>query len=358
MHIIYRYLIKEIVKYICMILLVAVGIYVAVDFFEKIDNFLNAGLPITRAMTFFILNTPFIVSQLLPVCMLISILVVFGLMARNNELLALRSSGAGTGYFVKPVVGIGMVVAIFHIIFCETIVPIASQKANKIWRSEVKKESTVISKENNIWLKENQMILHIKHFNPMEQAIYGITIYFFDQGVRLIRRLDASKGVFKENRWIFTDIMEQRLGKNSDESVITFHDLLTEPIQLLPENLRRVVKKPSEMNFKELSEYIQKIREEGYDPTIYQVDLHSKIAFPLICAVMSLMGLGIAVKTKMKEGLPMSIAYGLGTAFLYWICYSFCISLGYGELFPPVIAAWLANIIFLIISCVLLITAD
>ena len=66
----------------------------------------------------------------------------------------------------------------------------------------------------------------------------------------------------------------------------------------------------------------------------------------------------IAFRGKMKEGLPVSIAYGIGIAFLYWIFYSFCVSLGYGEMLPPIIAAWTANFIFLAFAVFILLNAE
>ena len=48
-----RYLLKEIFKHFGIVLVAAVGIYLSVDFFENLDKFMNAGLPIRRIATFF-----------------------------------------------------------------------------------------------------------------------------------------------------------------------------------------------------------------------------------------------------------------------------------------------------------------
>jgi len=44
--------------------------------------------------------------------------------------------------------------------------------------------------------------------------------------------------------------------------------------------------------------------------------------------------------------MMISFAYGILTAFIYWSFYSFCLSLGYGNVLPPMLAAWIANLIF------------
>jgi lipopolysaccharide export system permease protein len=100
------------------------------------------------------------------------------------------------------------------------------------------------------------------------------------------------------------------------------------------------------MGLAELARYIQKVEREGYGATRYRVDYHGKIAAPFVCIFLSVLGTAIALRGKLREGMPVSITFGLGIAFLYWIFNSFCLSLGYAEMLPPVVAAWIANLVF------------
>lgn len=118
------------------------------------------------------------------------------------------------------------------------------------------------------------------------------------------------------------------------------------------------MKTSDEMSFRALRALIQKVEAEKYNATRYRVDLNYKIAFPMVCLIMCFIGTGIAVRGKLKEGLPVIIAYGLAIAFLYYIVLSLCVNLGYGEILPPVVAAWAANLLFLCGGGVLLINAE
>jgi lipopolysaccharide export system permease protein len=152
--------------------------------------------------------------------------------------------------------------------------------------------------------------------------------------------------------------MEQRLNKPAGDYDVEFEARRYEPFEFLPEDLKRVAKKSDEMNFMELLEYIKDVESEGYDATSYRVDLHAKIAFPLVSIILCLVATGIAAKRKIREGLALNIVYGIGLMFLYWIFYSFCLSLGYGGVLLPVIAAWTANFIFLCIGIFYLLIAE
>ncbi len=346
MSLIEKYLTKEIFKYFGIVLLTVVGIYLAVDFFQRIDNFLEADLSFSKIISFYQLKIPLIIVQIAPVGILLAVGIVFGLMNKNNEIIALKSSGVSITYLLGPVVLIGLLLSILIFLISELIVPITISKANRIWNVEVKKKSAVISKGKNIWIKGNRVICHITYYNPADNTILGVALNYFDNDFKLTRRIDAKKGVFKKGKWIFYEIMEQKLDKESNHYRVTFLEEREEPFHFLPEDIKRGVKKSEEMGFLELFAYIKNIENEGYDASVYKVDLYAKLAFPFVSFIMCLVGAGISSRSKLKESLSVSIFYGICMAFFYWIFYSFCLSLGYGEMLPPFIAAWAANVVF------------
>ncbi len=357
--IVYRYLSHEILKYAGIVLVTVVGIYVAVDFFERIDNFLNAGLPATRTFVYLAYKIPFIITQILPLALLLAMLISFGIMSRNNEILALRSGGVSIYALMKPVLAIGVFFTVFHFFFAEIIVPLSSGKSNRIWLEEVKKKSAAVSREKNVWLKDNRLITHIRYYDKREKTVQGITLFYFDDTFRLVRRVDARKGVYDEkNGWLLYDLMEQVLDSKSGEYAVHFFGEKNEALSITPENLEIVVKKSEEMNFLELYRYVKKVESEGYDATLYKVDLQAKAAFPFICLILSILGLGMSARGKVREGLAVSISFGLGAAFLYWVFYGFCISLGYGGMLPPWMAAWTANFVFSCFGIIILMNAE
>jgi lipopolysaccharide export system permease protein len=340
-----RYLIKEILKHFGIVLSAAIVIYLVIDFFENIDRFMEAGLPLSRALEFFQLKVPLIIVQITPVGILLAVLITFGLMNKNNEIIALKSGGMSIYHFLKPILMLGLLFTVGYFILAEIVVPITTSKANEIWRFEVKKYA-VTAVRKNIWIKGHRSIAYISYFNPQDQSISGIATNYFDKQFRLTRRVDAAKARYQNKQWIFYDVMEQKLNDQNGSYAVTFADQQVEDIDFSPEDLKKIAKKSEEMNFKELYRYIHDVESEGYDATPYRVDLQGKFALPLSCIIVSLIGSSITLRKTTREGLSMSIAYGMVIVFLYWITQSFCSSLGYGGLLPPYIAAWTANFLF------------
>ena len=358
MPILYRYITREIFKYFGIILTMVIGIYLVVDFIEKIDDFMDAHLPLSRAFSFFLYKTPFIVAQIIPVGILLAVLVVFGLMSKNNEITALKSGGVSIYYLLKPTMAIGLGASVVLFGLSEIIVPLTMDKANHIWRQEVCQEAGVTSRGYNIWIKGPRLITNIKYFNPADKTVSGIIRYRFDDRFRLIDRVDAQAGRFVDGQWILTDAMEQVWDPQTQSYQTLFYAEKVQSLDFVPEELGRVAKKSEEMSIFELWHYIAKVESEGYDATPYRVDFFGKLAFPLVCLILCLVGTGIAGRGQVREGLPISITYGIGIAFFYWIFYSFCMSLGYGEMLPPPIAAWTTNFIFLCFGLWLLLGAE
>jgi len=354
MSIINHYIVKEIVKVFATLMVALIFIFYIVDFFEKIDDFIEAGVSVSIILVYFACKLPFVAAQMMPICLLLAIIIAFGLMNRHNELIAFCSGGVSIMYLLKPVLAMGGVLGFSLFMISEAVVPVTISKANRIWLEEVEKKSVNTSMERNIWIKEKRKIIHIEYYNPTQKAIFGVVVYEFDQTFNLVRRVDASRGVFKEESWFLDDVMEQKYNASLGIYDVTLHGQAPEPMDLQPEDLTRVVKGSEEMGFTELMGYINQVEDEGYDATPYRVDLQAKAAFPFICLLMSLIGTGIAAKIRSKESLPIIIATAIGIAFLYWTGYGLFVSLGYGEVLPPLVAAWTANAVFLFFGIYLL----
>ena len=202
------------------------------------------------------------------------------------------------------------------------------------------------------------LITHIKYYDAANRSLHGISINYFDKDFNLIRRVDAKKALFEKEGWVLNNSMVQTRDTGAQSYKVTFHDKLIESLDFSPEDMKRAMKKSVEMSFRELLHYIQKVEAEGYDATVYRVDLQAKIAFPFVCIILCLLGIGISVRLKLSEGIPLVVAYGLGIVFFYWIFNSFCVSLGYGEVLPAWFAVWVANFTFLCFGLYTLMKAE
>lgn len=358
MNLLNRHISIEIIKYFFAALLSVLCIFVAIDYLGTMDEFLEAEISLWRAFQYVAYKIPFIVTQALPVVLLMAILIVFGLMNKHNELIIINSSGISIYALVKPVLLISAVAALCLFFLTEHVVPLTMRQSNAIRYQEIRGTTTISVKKENIWIKGPRRITHIKYFDPATKAIFGFTRYFFDADFRLVRRLDAARGEFKNDKWTLHGAMDQQLDQGAKTYEINMKETLDEDLQLHPDDFLRIVQKSEEMNFEELRTYIEKVESEGYDARVYRTDLYAKSAAPFVCIIMGLVGIGLTAGRRFNKGLPISITIGICLGFLYWVFQSFCVSLGYANVLPPLLAAWIANGIFLCAGIVLVINAE
>lgn len=361
MSILHKYWLKIFIRYFLIVQLVVMVIFIAVDYFSRMDNFLESEVSLLYALGYVLLKTPFMFVQLTPAGVVLAVIVTFGLMNRSNELLALKSSGISLYYLVIPAAASGLFLAALMILLGETVVPFTMAKANYIKYAEIKKDKHIYTAKEDIWIRGDNKIVHINFFNPGDNTISGISVTFFDEsdrGTRMDKRVDAEKGVFRDGTWHLINVLEQNFSDENKDVQVKTLDEKSLSMDIMPEDLQTIAKRSDQMSVSELAAYIRKVEKEGYDATTYRVDYHGRMAFPLICLIMALTGSAIGIRPFVKESMPLGIALGIGVSFFYWVMYSFSTSLGYGGVMPAVLSAWTANIFFVIFSVLFLVTAD
>ena len=88
-----RYVGREFLKIFALCFGGLLGTYVLVDFFQRIDLFLNYPTPVRWKLLYFALKVPRFVFHITPVSMLVALLVTLGILNRNREITAVKCGG-------------------------------------------------------------------------------------------------------------------------------------------------------------------------------------------------------------------------------------------------------------------------
>jgi lipopolysaccharide export system permease protein len=107
------------------------------------------------------------------------------------------------------------------------------------------------------------------------------------------------------------------------------------------------------MNYKELTERILLLRENGVKTIRWEVARYNKVSFALTSLIVILFGLPLAV-SKQKGGLAFAAGMSVFVIFAYYAFIKFGQSLGYKEVLDPFISAWIGNVTFAIGGLILL----
>ncbi len=352
MSILQRYVQREFLKIFLMCFVGLLAAYFLVDFFQRIDLFLNYPSPFHYKLKYFLLKIPFIVIHIAPVAVLVAVLVTLGIMNRNHEMTAIKSGGVMLFHICYPLVAWGLIISVMVFINNEFIVPHTTRKSNFIKNVHIKKRPLrSVFRQNRIWYYgENNTIFNIRLLDPVEQTLEGITLYRFDLShTRLIERVDARRARYQHGVWVFSQGTVRNFSPSGEITTESFHRKVI-PLPEQPEDISQYRENPEEMNFLSLADYIRKLTRSGFNPTAYVVDLHSKTSIPLISFVISIMAAPFAFRSRPSGGIFASLGMSLALGFIYWILVSIGISLGHAGRIPPLLAAWAPNIFFLAVG--------
>jgi lipopolysaccharide export system permease protein len=371
MRILTTYVSREFIKLFVLCLMGFLALFFIVDFFEKIDNFHEAGIPGEVVYEYFLLSLPWVASQIMPMAVLMAVILALGIMSKNNELIALKASGVSVLRLCVPLILWSLVLTMVMITLQEFVVPAATRRTNYIWQVLVQgKDPRLTGQRKPIWIKQGQTFFHVKKTDVTRGMVNGLTIYQFDQVFNLVRRIDAQRAVYVGGDWYLHDGLEQilvpmdldwpwRMAAGSYWPR-KFQERRVKWIDFRPSDFRYIERQTEqlteEMTFPQLARHIAKLRSEGRDPLRFRVELNGKLSFPFVCLILTLLGIPLALWKERGRNLALGVVFGVAGAALYWIFFGAVkVMLGYTGVLPPVWAVWLTNIVFAL-SAMLMIT--
>ena len=356
MSILSRYILREFLRCFFLCLLTFITIYLIVDFFERMEKFIRHQADIVSILQFFICKIPMIVYQVGPIAMVIGALLTIGLLARNNELVAMMAAGVNLYRLITPIVGAAVICSVFTWVLSEYIMPYTNRQLDYINQVKIKKKTHKrMLVKDNILTRSGEAIYSIRLFDPRDQVMKGVTFLYFSRDFSLLRRIDAVEGAWDGEEWVFRGVTERRFGEGGEVEVTSAEERVI-AIPEDPDSFLEVERETEEMSYAELRRYIDKIQGEGYDSTPYLVDLYAKLAFPVLNFLTVFMGIGFALRTARSGGIAAGIVLSLVAGFIYWILFGLSLSLGHSGTLPPLVAAWAPNLLFSVSAFYLLYT--
>lgn len=333
------------------------SIYIVIDLFEKIDNLVEAHLGAGDIFLYFLCKIPLIVVQGIPMAILMAGLISLGILARNNEIIALKASGINPLKCLAPIVLAAFGLTLLNFVLSQTLVPLGLIKSNSIWQKKRKRgiQSTAIA-HGEIWWRSENIILNAGFFDGRNNILKKVSLFFFDKDFNLVRRVDANEARWSGEDWIFLKGIDQK--KSTDTTwVANVFKARVLRVGIDPQDFQFVEKLPDEMTFGELYSYIGKVEKEGYDATFYRLKLHSKISFPCTGIVLAIMAVAIALLLGRHASIPMGVAMATALAFIYLVIFQLSISIGKTGALPAWSAAWIGNLTFCLVGILLLLRA-
>lgn len=330
-------------------------VYLTIDFLEKIRKFAEANAEVLLVMQYFLYRLPRIIFDIAPLAVLISTLLTLGLFSKNNEIIAMKSSGISVLRLTMPLVLFGLFLSGLLFVLNGSLVPSTHKKAKTIQEVKIEKrnqEGNLV--QNKIWLRpDSRTIFNIELVEPDKQTMRGVDIYYLGNDFSLPEMIEAEELSYREGHWQLSKGIHRTFRADGTVEIERFDEKII-PLNKKPQDFRQAAVIPEEMTYGRLESYINRLSRDGLDATRYRVDLLGRQAFPFVNLMMVLLGIPFALYDRRSAGVARGAAISLALALAYWLVFSITISLGHTDVLPPWLAAWGANLLFLGVGSYLL----
>ena len=346
MKILSRYLVRTYLGMIATCLGALVAIYLVVDFLERFTKFSRAGAPLTALFPYFLCKLPEIISQTAPMAVLMGTILAIGTLAKNSEITAMRSSGISLVQIGRPLLATAALLSFILLFTEEFVTPAANEQLRYIEQVVVqKKGKAAFFRRNNIWHRDDNLILQAKLFTPETSTLSGITVWEFDQELQPVARLDAAAAVPAVGGWQLQDVTSRAFTQSGGVAASSKKTEFVK-LDLVVADLKVAAKSAEDMGFRALLRYCQTLSDSGYDATRYLTLLHAKISLPFAALIMAFLGIPFSLKDNRSGGVGISVGISIIIGFSYFIINALLLSLGQAGALPPLVAAWAANLLF------------
>jgi lipopolysaccharide export system permease protein len=336
-----RYLIQQNLYLMAICLSVGTSIYLLSDVFDRLDDFIKAGLGAETILFYFFVKVPLIVSQLMPAIFLLAMVLQMGVLTRSKEMLALRAGGVSFAWFVRFFFIYALVWSVGQLVFSQFLGAFGEYEANRIWKEDVRNKQLDELTIENLWFRDGPFIVLAKEAFPGKSRATGITVYeFATDSQELIRILTAKKALIDDNGWGLLDVHE--LDTRTFVSVTRLSQFLSVRQNLKAYAAVELKADTAQLPLFELSKAIDKLEESGSNVEILRTVWHGKWSYAFSVAVMALMALALVT---FSENVYANIGFSLILIFVQYGVHVVGATAGEKGVLPPFLAAWMGNFI-------------
>ena len=344
-----RYIARSFLGKFVMVLFAFWTLFLLGSFMEIFDDIQHNKVKGAVVFHYYVFASPEMVHLLTPMAVLVAVLITFGVMARQNEIIAIKAAGISLYRAVVPTLVLAFLTSVLMFEAAEYVLPPLNRVADRDWNVIKGRPPMASTLNQHRWiLGSDGRFYNFDYFQEASReaptTLYGLSVYDVDQKEwRLRDRLYAARAVWDGVAYNIERGWRRSFGAAG--AFEAFHNpRRTREIEP-PTYFDREERASDTLSFGELRVHIASLEALGLDVTRLRVELHRKFAYPAVALVMCLLGIPFAFVVA-RHGALYGVAVSLIIAIVYWAVLSIFENLGGNAYLHPALAAWVPNLLF------------
>jgi len=346
MKLIDRYVVVSLVRVFVLTLVSLILLYVLFDVADhRRDDIIKHHVPATVVASYYTGWTTVITVQMAPVAMLLSILYVLGLMAKNNEITAVLAGGMHLRRLAAGPILVAATAAVAIFALSEWVMPGAVRTARTI-------ENTFFDPKSDkggqrlVWIEPGwDATVSVRNYDPATRVGHDILITENrPDGSRV--SIEARRMVWNKTKRVWTLEDGVRKVYHTDKQYAEKFETAPSNINVEPDQIAKLNMPPDELSSFDLYRLLTVLGERGMVSPTRWVDFHQKLALPVLNFIIVFLAIPFATRTG-RGGLAASLAVSVVLGLCYICSFSICVGLAKTQVVPPWFGVWFANVAFL-----------
>jgi LPS export ABC transporter permease LptF/LPS export ABC transporter permease LptG len=323
-----------------------VSIFIIFTLFELWRFIGSNDVPAAIVAKYLLFLLPLVAVELFPATMLITVLITYAVLARNNEAIAWWASGQSVYRLMMPGLLFAVAIGAGTWLVQEHLMPPANVRQEAL-RARIRGgQPRAITGTGRQWLASvESRRLYSYEFDEQAGVLSEPTIYELDdEGVHL-RGVTSGKVALwtASNQLLIKDAETVNLRGMVVERQHETETLIAGVDQ--PQVFRPTVDKPSQLSVLSLSSYLKAAKQRGVDVSALALALQRKYVNPFSVLVMAFIGMPLALAFG-RRGAIVALCVAVAVSVAYWGIGGGFQQLGNHGLLPPEVAAWAPPVIF------------
>lgn len=346
------YIIKKFLSTFVFSLVLIIAIVVVFDYNERIDKFTSSNATTEQIFFTYYLNfIPYFVNLFSPLFIFISVIFFTSKLADGSEIIAMRSNGLSFRRLLRPYMLSAALIAALSFLLSGWVIPRSNITRLNFENTYLKKQEIYIA--NNIQLQvEPSVVAFINTFDNRKKSGNYFSLDRFENK-KLVSHLTALRiqyDTLAERRYNWTLSNWSLRELRGMHEIVTSGSKMDTIIRMEPADLLYTRGQQETMTMPELRSYIEKQRLRGSaNLQIFEVEFHKRIASIFAAFVLTLIGVTLSCE-KRKGGMGLSLGIGLALSCAYILFQSISSTFAINAGWPAMLAVWLPNIIFGLLS--------
>jgi len=345
-----RYILKKFIGTFVFTLLVITVIAVVIDTSEKADDFVKSGMSAWQLVIHYYIGfVPFIMAMIFPLMIFIAVIYFSSKMAGRSEFIAILAGGVRYNRMLRPYFIGSIFLALIFWLASQYWVPKANEIRTDFQAVYVDRNSSYNSdyyRTNNFYLRvDPNTYVGFRYYDTSNKTASNFFMQKLkDNKVYYNLRSETIKWDALKKDWKLTGVIERRIDGLKES--VDKKDSLHVNLNVLPRELRRDDYLKDKLTTPELHQFIHMEEIRGAEGlNTFKVELYHRDATPFSVIIMTLMGAIIGTR-KIRGGSGLHLAMGIVMAAIFVVMDKFSVTFSTKGSFPPLIAAWLPNVIF------------